>query len=105
MNSLRLPHRYTALKVSLDFKRYTLFRAGLGLFRQLLHDLINTMHNSNRRIRQVTLTGEVLWEYRFYVIGFVPANVVRLKKDVWFSKLNSEQVDSVDQFLMGSGYP
>jgi len=76
-----------------------------GLFRQLLHDLINTMHNSNRKLRQVTLSGEVLLEYRFYVIGFVPADVVRLKKDVWFSKLNSEQVDSVDQFLAGSGYP
>jgi len=76
-----------------------------GLFRQLLHDLINAMHNSNRRLRQVTLSGEVLLEYRYYVIGFVPADVVRLKKDVWFSKLNSEQVDSVDQFLAGSGYP
>ena len=76
-----------------------------GLFRQLLHDLINTMHNSNPKLRQVTLSGEVLLEFRYYVIGFVPADVVRLKKDVWFSKLNSEQVDSVDQFLAGSGYP
>jgi len=76
-----------------------------GLFRQLLHDLIITMHNSNRRLRQVTLSGEVLLEYRYYVIGFVPVDVVRLKKDVWFGKLNSEQVDSVDQFLAGSGYP
>jgi len=57
------------------------------------------MHNSNRKACQVTLSGEVLLEYRFYVIGFVPADVVRLKKDVWFSKLSSEQVDSVEQFL------
>lgn len=62
------------------------------------------MHNSNRQLRQVTFSGEVLLEYKFYVIGFVPADVVRLRKDVWFSKLNSEQVDSVDQFLAGSGY-
>ena len=75
-----------------------------GLFRQLLHDLINTMHNSNRQLRQVTLSGEVLLEYRYYVIGFVPADVVRLKKDVWFSKLSCEQVDSVDQFLEESVY-
>ena len=75
-----------------------------GLFRQLLHDLINTMHNSNLRLRQVTLSGEVLIEYRFCVIGFVPADVVRLKEDVWFSKLSSEQVNSVEQFLAGSGY-
>jgi len=75
-----------------------------GLFRQLLHDLIVTMHNSNRRLRQVTLSGEVLLEYRYYVIAFVPADVIRLKKDVWFSKLNSEQVDWIEKFLSGSEY-
>jgi len=73
-----------------------------GLFRQLLHDLINDMHNSNRQLRQVTLSGEILEEYKLYVIGFVPADVVRLKRDVWFSKLDSEQVDSVEQFLSDS---
>ena len=31
---------------------------------------IITMHNSNHRLRQVTLSGEVLLEYKFYVIGF-----------------------------------
>ena len=44
--------------------------------------LIEAMHNSNRQIHQVTLSDEVLLEYRFYVIGFVPADVMRLKKDV-----------------------
>lgn len=73
-----------------------------GLFRQLLHDLINDMHNSNRQLRQVTLSGEILLECKFYVIGFVPADVVRLKKDVWFKKLDSETVALVDQFLAGS---
>ena len=63
---------------------------------------IITMHNSNRQLRQVTLSGEVLPEYRFYVIGFVPADVVRLKKDVWFSKLDSERIASVDKFLKES---
>jgi len=32
-------------------------------------------------------------------LGFVPADVVRLKKDAWFSKLNSEQITSVEKFL------
>jgi len=75
-----------------------------GLFRQLLHDLIITMHNSNPKLRQVTLSGEVLLEYRYYVVGFVPADVVRLKEDIWFSRLSSEQVDSVEQFLSDSEY-
>jgi len=72
-----------------------------GRFRQLLHDLIRDMHNSNCQLRQVTLEGGILvQEYRFYVLGFVPADVVRLEKDIWFMKLNAEQVDSVEQFLV-----
>ena len=75
-----------------------------GRFRQLLHDLIEYLHNSNRKLRQATLTGGILvQEYSFYVLGFVPADVVRLKKDVWFSELNSEQLKSVEKFLSGSG--
>ena len=66
---------------------------------------VEAMHNSNRRLRQVTLSGEVLLGFKFCVIGFVPTDVVRLKKDVWFSKLNSEQVDLVNQFLARYGYP
>jgi len=73
-----------------------------GLFRQLLSDLIKYMHNSNRLLQQVTLSGEALLEYKFYVIGFVPADVVRLEKDVWFRKLGSEQIFSIEQFLSSS---
>ena len=65
---------------------------------------IITMHNSSRQLRQVILSGEVLLEYRYYVIGFVPPDVVHHKKDVWVSKLNSDQVDSVDQFPKESMY-
>jgi len=63
---------------------------------------IITMHNSDRRLRQVTLSGEVLLEFRYYVIGFVPADVVHLKEDVWFCKLSSEQISLVEQFLGSS---
>jgi hypothetical protein len=71
-----------------------------GCFRQLLSDLIRDMHNSNRQLRQVTLTGGILvQEYRFYVLGFVPACVTKLKENVWFKKLNSEHMASVEKFL------
>ena len=71
-----------------------------GKFRQLLTDLIRDMHNSNRQLRQVTLTGGILvQEYKFYVLGFVPADVVLLKKVVWFKKLDSEQITSVEKSL------
>ena len=48
---------------------------------------------------QITLEGEIVQEYIYYVLGFVPADVVRLKKDLWFSKLNNKQIKSVEQFL------
>jgi hypothetical protein len=63
------------------------------------------MHNSNHQIRQATLSGKILvQEYKFYVLGFVPADVVRLKGNVWFRELKSDEVDSVESFLAGSGY-
>jgi len=57
------------------------------------------MHNSNRQLNQVTLSGEILLESKYYVIGFVPADVVHLKREVWFSKLDSEQISSIERFL------
>ena len=48
-----------------------------------------TKHNSNYKIKQTTLEREIVQEYVYYVLGFVPVDVVRLKKDVWFSKINN----------------
>jgi len=62
------------------------------------------MHNSNHKTHQTTLEGKIIQEYTYYVLGFVPADVVRLKKDVWFSKLSNEQIKSVDKFLESKKY-
>jgi hypothetical protein len=70
-----------------------------GKFKQLLTDLIKTKHNSNHKTQQTTLEGDNIQEYCYYVLGFVPADVVRLKKDVWFSKLSNEQITSVEKSL------
>ena len=71
-----------------------------GKFRQLLIDLIKTKHNSNHKTQQTTLNGEIVQEYTYYVLGFVPADVVRLKKDVLFSKLSNEQIKLVEKHLI-----
>jgi hypothetical protein len=73
-----------------------------GQFRKALADLIEALHNSNKHIVQVSLSGETLPEEKFSVLGFVPIDIVGLTKDVWFRMLNSEQIDSVDQFLSES---
>jgi hypothetical protein len=65
----------------------------------MLTYLIKTKHNSNHKTQQTTLKGEIVQEYTYCVLGFVPADVVRLKKDVWFSKLSNEQKTSVEKFL------
>jgi len=70
-----------------------------GKFRQMLTDLIKTKHNSNHKTKQTTLKGEIIQEYVYYVLGFVPADIVRLKKGAWFSKLSNEQIISIDKFL------
>jgi hypothetical protein len=57
------------------------------------------VHGSDHKTFQTALKGETIQEYTYYVLGFVPADVVRLKKDDWFSKLSSEQITSVEEFL------
>ena len=61
--------------------------------------VINWSKASLKKTQQTTLEGEILQEYTYYLIGFVPVNVVRLKKEVKFSKLCDEQIKSVEKFL------
>lgn len=70
-----------------------------GKFRQLLSDLIKYLHNSNLKTQQITLTGEIIKDEKFIVQGFVPADVIRLKREVWFMKLDRELVKFVDEYL------
>jgi len=58
-----------------------------------------TMHNSNQKTKQISLKGEIIQEYTYYVLGFVPADVICLKNETWFSKLNPEQIKSVEKHL------
>jgi len=62
--------------------------------------LIKTKHNSNRKTLQITLDGDILKEYVYYVLGFVPADIVRIQENVWFAKLNNKQMIMVEKFLV-----
>jgi hypothetical protein len=55
-----------------------------GQFRQALSDLISYLHNSNKKTVQVTLSGNVLMEEKFYLLGFANAKEIGLKKNCWF---------------------
>jgi len=67
-------------------------------------DSIKTKHNSNHKTQQATLEGELTQDYSYYVLGFVPANVIRLNNDVWFSKLYSEQISLIEKYLAETSY-
>ena len=65
----------------------------------MLSNLIESLKSSKRQLHQVTLSGEIIEENKFYVLGFVSAEVLGFGKEVWFMKLTNEQIDSVEQFL------
>jgi hypothetical protein len=65
-------------------------------------DLIHNLHKSNKDSVQVSLSGETLPEEKFSVLDFVPMVVLGLTNDVWFKTLDSEQIDSVQEFLSES---
>ena len=69
-----------------------------GSFRKALSDLITDLHNSNKHLIQITLIGEKIIEERFYLLGFVPANIISPKNE-WFIILNNEQISELNIFL------
>lgn len=70
-----------------------------GSFRKMLSDLIRYLHNSNKKLVQITLFNEIIPEEPFCLLGFVPAEVILITNDVWFIQLNSEQINSLDKHL------
>jgi hypothetical protein len=45
------------------------------------------------------LEGAIVQEYCYHVLGFVSAEVVQVKKDVWFRKISNEQITAVEKFI------
>ena len=70
-----------------------------GQFRQALTDLITYLHNSNKPLTQVTLSGEKLNEERFFLIGFVKGEDIQVEVSLWFVVLNPNQIDLLNKCL------
>lgn len=68
-----------------------------GSFRKLLSILINGLR---KVIHQVTLLGEVITE-KYLFLGFVSGEILGLRKNIWFVKLDSEQVVDAQEYLEG----
>lgn len=66
-----------------------------GSFRKLLINLINGL---KKRFHQVTLLGEVVPE-KYEFVGFISSEIISLKRNVWFVKLDSGQTAKVEEYL------
>jgi hypothetical protein len=66
-----------------------------GSFRKLLSNIINGL---KKRFHQVTLLGEVILE-KYEFVGFISSEIISLRRNVWFIKLDSEQTVKVEEYL------
>jgi len=75
-----------------------------GQFRNSLADLITDLHNSNKKLVQMTLSGKVVPEEHYFLLGFMSAKLLDVNGDSWFIELNSEQVLKVSEHFEKSSY-
>jgi hypothetical protein len=66
--------------------------------------LIRDLHNSNKKIVQTMLSGDLIPEERFYGLGFVPAIRLNLDLKSWFILLSPEQISVINEYLEKSSY-
>jgi hypothetical protein len=69
-----------------------------GSFRQALNDLIKELHNSKKSTAQTTLTGEIILEERFYLLGFANGKDINLE-NTWFAQLTRQQISLLPDCL------
>ena len=75
-----------------------------GSFRKALTDLITDLHNSNKKTVQTTLSGDIIPEEKYYLLGFVPATTLEPYLNSWFSKLIPKQISAINAYLEKSSY-
>jgi len=44
--------------------------------------------------------NKIIPEEKLFLLGFVPAEVILIKNDVWFTQLNSEQIVFLNEHLL-----
>ena len=75
-----------------------------GSFRKALTDLITDLHNSNKETVQINLFGEKIPEEDYYLMGFVNGKDIGIQTDVWFTALDSKQVNLVNSNLKSRSF-
>ena len=75
-----------------------------GQFRKALNDLITDLHNSNKKLVQVTLSGEKLFEEKFHLLGFVAGKEIKIVKNSWFTVLTASQISLLNEVFARKQY-
>ena len=62
------------------------------------------MHNSNKKLVQISLQGDILPEEKYSLLCFVNVDILRIQNNLWFLQLNSEQINFLDKHLSERKY-
>ncbi|MCJ7633245.1 hypothetical protein MUP77_12740 [Candidatus Bathyarchaeota archaeon] len=78
-----------------------LWRNGIG-FQEIASELaradqlrLSPQHSTRKKRRSARYQKAE----KFYVIGFVPIDIVNLKEDIWSRKLDLERINAVEEYL------
>jgi hypothetical protein len=75
-----------------------------GSFRKALSDLITDLHNSNKKTLQTQLSGEIIPEEKFFLLGFVSSRILNLNSNEWFIILKPEQIAAADKHFKKNNF-
>jgi hypothetical protein len=67
-------------------------------------DLITLLHNSNKPTAQTTISGEIILEEKYFLLGFIKGKDLQIEENIWFTKLNSRQLSLLTDCLKEKCY-
>jgi len=66
-----------------------------GAFREKIHDLISTLHNSNMENGQRDLSGAIVEEWTYVFLGIWPGSDLGIPSFIWVQSLEREKIEKL----------
>jgi hypothetical protein len=60
--------------------------------------------DSNKKTSQTRLSGEIIPEERYFLLGFVSSKILKPDQNNWIIELNSQQISAINEFLEKTKY-
>ena len=74
-----------------------------GAFREKIHDLISTLHNSNMENGQRDLSGEKVVEWVYVFLGIWSGSDLGIESSIWVKELEREKIERLLEGRYGYG--